>query len=130
MALYTKCILAPPEVADGLRVSVMSRHTHNDGITPDERIGSLHRHMPILGPSPRLIGDYLRRALPWEEFAERYVAEMRRPLARRRVVSLAATALVSNVTLLCIEREAEHCHRSILAELCAQEFPSLTIIHR
>ncbi len=130
MALYTKCILAPREVADGLRVSVMSRHTHDDGITPDERICDYDKHLPELGPSPVLIGSYLKRNLSWEAFAKRYLAEMRRPLAHRCVVSLAATALVSDVTLLCIERGVTYCHRGLLAELCQREFPRLTIIHR
>lgn len=130
MALYTKCILLAPEEADGLRVSVMSRHTYKDGITQDRRITPVDLHLPMLGPSPRLIGSYYREGLPWEEFAKRYRAEMRESACANHLARLAVTACVADVTLLCIEPKAEHCHRGILAELCARESPRLTIIHR
>lgn len=130
MALYTKCILLPPGEADGLRVSVMSRHTYKDGVTPDRRITPVDLHLPMLGPSPQLIGSYYREGLPWEEFAKKYRAEMREPACASYITHLAVTACVTNVTLLCIEREAQQCHRGILAELCVREIPRLTVIHR
>ena len=40
--LRTKCIKAPIESEDDLRVSVMSRHTLADGITPDPEINDGH----------------------------------------------------------------------------------------
>ncbi len=36
--LYTKSILKEKVPSDGIRISVMSRHTLNDGITQDNRI--------------------------------------------------------------------------------------------
>jgi len=36
--LKSKCILAEKNIDDGQRISIMSRHTLNDGKTPDERI--------------------------------------------------------------------------------------------
>lgn len=130
MALYTTSILKPRRIQDGLRVSVMSRHTHDDGITPDERIVDYDLHLPELGPSPALIGSYLRRRLDWEQFAQQYRTQMHRPAAHLVLVRLAAVALISDVTLLCIEREAHRCHRSILADLMLREFPSIGTKHR
>ena len=40
MSLFTKCILKEKENNDGLRISVMSRHTQNDGVKLDKRITS------------------------------------------------------------------------------------------
>ena len=36
--LYTKSIIKQKSLEDGCRISVMSRHTLNDGITIDSRI--------------------------------------------------------------------------------------------
>ena len=70
--IRTRCILAPKELTDGVRISVMSRHTLNDGVTPDLRITRklYDIHLPLLAPNPRLIGDYYKRDLPWEDFEE------------------------------------------------------------
>lgn len=69
--LRTSCILIPRSPIDGIRISVMSRHTLNDGKTPDHRLmGMFDEHRPELGPAPKLIGDYYR-GLSWAEFAEK-----------------------------------------------------------
>lgn len=38
MAIRARCILADKEDIDGMRISVMSRHTLNDGMTPPPEI--------------------------------------------------------------------------------------------
>lgn len=60
--LKTKCILAPESENDGLRISIMSRHTLEDGKTPDSRITPNHfdLHLPILAPHPKDVGAYYR----------------------------------------------------------------------
>jgi hypothetical protein len=57
MVLKSKCILAPQEKEDEERISIMSRHTLNDGITPDSRISTnlYTKHDTILAPNPKLI---------------------------------------------------------------------------
>ena len=130
MALYTKCILFEPTPEDGLRISVMSRHTQNDGITPDLRIKPYHIHMPILGPSPSLIGDYYKRGLGWKEYEKRYLGEIRDPAKAYLVRIIANLAITRNITLLCVEDEPSHCHRRLLAEECLRECPGLVVIHR
>ena len=68
--LKTKCILEPKEISDGLRISVMNRHTLNDGVTPDLRIDSSSYDLwfPWLAPPNLLLGDYYKRGLPWEQY--------------------------------------------------------------
>lgn len=123
--LFTKCILDDREETDGLRISVMSRHTKNDGVTPDTRLTDWDIHIPKLGPSPKLIGDYYKRDLLWDAFKERYLEEIRTPFKTKLVLAICNIALLENVTLLCIEETDEHCHRSLLYAECKRLFPSI-----
>ncbi len=51
--LRTKCILLPKEREDGLRISVMSRHTEDDGKTFCPKLNKMcAAHYSILGPAP------------------------------------------------------------------------------
>lgn len=130
MALFTKCILESPEPQDGIRISIMSRHTLSDGITPDARIQKFDIHMPILGPSPKLIGDYCKRGISWAEFETRYLNEIKQEPKCSLINYLACLAIKNDVTLLCIEETCEHCHRRLLAEACQLFIPKLLIKHR
>lgn len=130
--LFTACILRhKPHNFGGIRLSIMSRHTLNDGVTPDPRIKpSLYDfHVANLAPSPNLLGDYYKRGLPWEDFEIQYKKELRVPDKWCVVQGLARLALVTNVTLLCIEEKADHCHRRLLAEACKEHESRLKIEH-
>jgi len=109
----------------------MSRHTLNDGITPDPRItrDRFVIHLPQLAPSPKLIGNYYKRKLPWEEFQIRYLQEMRADPAREFVRFLSRMSLKNVITILCIEETAEFCHRRLLAEECKRLEPLIKITH-
>ena len=123
--LKTKSILAPKEEADGFRISVMSRHTLNDGKTPHPDItdASYDSWISTLAPPARLVGDYYKRGLPWEQFETRYLEYIRQPEVRIEVQNLAERSLDSVVTILCIEETPEFCHRRILAEECTRYQP-------
>ncbi len=128
--LFTKCIIKEVEPRDGYRISVMSRHTLDDGKTPDLRIKSWDVHYPLLGPSPRLIGEYKRGCMSWAKFARRYRLEIRDSFKLPNVLLLARFAFDNDVTILCIEETAEYCHRRLLAEECRKLVPELRIEHR
>jgi uncharacterized protein YeaO (DUF488 family) len=130
--LYTKCILKPPSPEDGFRISVMSRHTTNDGKTPDPRITEelFHVHLSHLGPDPKKIGAYLRKEITWREFASAYRKKLQERPSSTGVEMIAKGALDGNITILCIEETAERCHRRLLAEECKRRFPDLQIEHR
>jgi len=127
--LKTKSILELRENTDGLRVSVMSRHTLNDGITPNPNItrSSYDLWLKILAPPLRLVGDYYKRGLPWEEFEKRYLEYIRRPDIKLEVQKLAERSLDLVVTLLCIEESPEYCHRRLLAQECKIYQPDLVL---
>lgn len=128
--LKTKPILAPKEDSDGKRISVMSRHTLNDGITPHPQIdsNSYDVWMQELTPPAKLIGAYLKRGLPWEQFEKEYIAYIRQPDVELSVQNLAKHSLDSVITLLRIEESPEHCHRKLLAEECKRHYLDLVLI--
>ena len=128
--LKTKCILAPAERSDGLRISVMSRHTENDGVTPHPQITSANYHewhRRDFAPPGTLVGRYLRGWIKWPEYEERYLAYLREPQRAMRLKQLARRALSENITLMCVEPTPEHCHRRILAEECQRLLPDLEL---
>lgn len=126
--LYTKCIKARKGRTDGLRISVMSRHALSDGVTPEPEITQdmYHEWWPVLGPSPELIGAYLRGRITWEIFAAKYCLELRKKTDDLN--KLVRLALDTNVTLLCIEPTPLHCHRRLLAEACQKLNTRLRIV--
>lgn len=118
--LKTKCILVPKEVGDGLRISVMSRHTENDGITPHPGITPLtfDDWQKELAPPKKLVGSYYKGAVSWQEFEVQYLRFLRDYPQFQLVRELARRAMVRDITLLCIEETPEMCHRRLLAEEC------------
>ena len=127
--LKTKSILYDKEDTDGLRISVMSRHTLNDGLTPHPEItnSSYDQWLQILAPPPKLIGDYYKRGLPWEQFEQKYLNYIRSANIQTEVQKLAEQSLDSVITLLCIEESPEFCHRRLLAEECKKYQPNLVL---
>jgi uncharacterized protein YeaO (DUF488 family) len=131
MAIYTGCILIPPKPGC-LRISIMSRHTLNDGQTPDPRIdifSSFHLHLPLLGPPPKLIGGYYKRGISWEVFAQEYLEYIsNNDLCLQLLKALADKAETQDFELVCIEELPDHCHRKLLADWLKKSFPKLKII--
>ena len=118
--LKTKSILLPKEGSDGMRISVMSRHTLNDGITPHPQINSSSYDLwlPNLAPPAKLLGDYYKRGLPFEQFKEQYLSYINQHNIQIEVRYIAKKSVDSVITLLCIEESPEYCHRKILSEEC------------
>jgi len=129
--LKTKSILKEKEKSDGIRISVMSRHTYSDGITPDIRIKEnlYEEHLQKLAPEQKLIGAYYKRGLSWNEFEKKYLEQLQTKETSDKVKKLAKRSLEEDITILCIEDSPEKCHRRILAEECKRYEPSLMIKH-
>lgn len=126
--IITKPITSERTEEDGVRLSVMSRHTRTDGITPDPEIinSSFDEHIPKLGPPPELIGDYYKRGLSWNGFAEQYVAYLEN--TPEQIDNLLCLLVIrSTITLLCIESKPEHCHRRLLAEHCQKRYGRIAL---
>jgi uncharacterized protein YeaO (DUF488 family) len=86
--------------------------------------------MKILGPSPKLVGSHYNRGLPWSDFEEAYLLEIREPTKVLIVKKIARLALETDITFLCIEDDATECHRRLLAEECQRHQPKLRVLHR
>jgi uncharacterized protein YeaO (DUF488 family) len=115
--LKTRPIKDPKRADDGLRISVMSRHTLSDGITPDRKISTFmyDQWWRKLGPPSRLISDY-DNGLPWEEYEKRYIQYLR--TQKQLLTTLMQLARDADVTILCVEDSPLHCHRRLIAEVC------------
>lgn len=125
--LKTKCIKAPVSRDDGIRISVMSRHTLRDGVTPDVEI--LPENFDLwwteLAPPLPLIGAYCRDKL-WDKFEagfKEYLLSVETEL--RELVVLARS---TTVTIMCVEVSPEHCHRRLIAEACNKMCPELEVL--
>ena len=132
MSLYTKCIFCPKESTDGIRLSVMSRHTLNDGRTIDPRI-TLELYdewQTILAPSPKLVGAYYRKEVPWEVFEKKYLEYLRTVRLQGEVEIIARRAFETDITLLCVEETPQYCHRRLLAQECQWHLPALEVLHK
>lgn len=127
--LGTKCIKANREVTDGTRISVMSRHTLNDGVTPDQEIrpALYDLWLPELAPPPCLVGAYYKRGIGWEEFSDKYLNYIQISEIEEKAILVAETAMHENITLLCIEERPEQCHRRLLANRLEELRPGLII---
>lgn len=133
--LRTKCIFDPVSEEDGLRISVMSRLTKNDGRTPDPNIQPCDFHIPCFGPSSKLIRKYYKEE--WykdsalqTKFEEMYLQELESEEVVRRLKIFAKLALKYTVTFLCVEKCGGFCHRVILANKCKEFEPGLVVEHR
>lgn len=136
MTLQSRCILKPREVSDGTRISIMSRHTLSDGITPHPEIsdGLFDEHIIDLAPPPKLVGKWYRGELGGQnktifdkEFTPRYIEYIHSDTIEPIVFALAKTSLQQTVTVLCIESTPEMCHRRLLLEECQKIQPTLEI---
>lgn len=128
--LFTKSILKKSQKSDGLRFSVMSRHTLDDGVTPNSKIttGSYDVWLRELAPPDKLIGSYIKKRISWSEYKQQYISFL--SSKEPEVKKLAKRALNQDVTILCIEIDSKFCHRKILAYECKKYEPGLIIKHR
>ena len=127
--LKTKSILEQKEDLDGLRISIMSRHTLNDGKTPHPDIhpDSYDSWLPVLAPPARLIGSYYKRDLSWDKFEKEYLEYIMQPEVQIEIQNIIVRSMNSTTTILCIEDSPEYCHRRLLAEECRKLEPNLEL---
>lgn len=130
--IYTKSIIKE-KGKDEKRISVMSRHTKEDGITPDERIVkgvNFDEWRKEFAPPDVLVGSYYRKELSWEDFERKYLEFLRSEEIKPKVESFAKRCTEETITLMCIEDTADRCHRRLLAEELQKYQPNLKIVHK
>ena len=108
----TKCLYDPPDLSDGERVLVTRFWPRG---TSQARL-CIAEWMKVLAPSATLLSDWKDGRISWDEYEDRYRAEM--ASQRAVIATLAFRARYCTVTLLCYEREEDpHCHRYLLKKL-------------
>ena len=82
--------------------------------------------MKELAPTPEILRDY-RKDDDWERYVQRFEALMD---ARDIPYALDRASFESAAScLLCAEPEPDFCHRRLVAERLAAEWPGTTVIH-
>lgn len=130
--IFTKSIIKEKELGEK-RISVMSRHTKNDGVTPDERIiegVTFDEWQKDFAPPGKLVGAYYRKEISWEEFEKKYLEFLRNDEIKSKVENFAKRCTEETITLMCIEDTADKCHRRLLAEELQKYQPHLKIVHK
>jgi len=81
--------------------------------------------MPSLYPDWDLVRDWKQGRIPWDQYRERYLAILRSRWndgLKDEIMSMP-----DDVTLCCWEKEPQHCHRSIAAEVIGKVRPELEV---
>ena len=73
--------------------------------------------MKEVGTSPELIKQWKTGKMAWAQFKARYKKQMQGENEKKLIAELRGYANQGPITLLCIEKDPERCHRSILKEL-------------
>ena len=107
--IKTKSVYEPPEPTDGKRVLVMTIWPR--GVRKD-RVDEWQKD---LGTPKELIHRWKGGKVTWAVFTSQYKKSLNGKEAQLR--RLAEEGRKGDVTLLCTEKDAAHCHRSILKEV-------------
>jgi uncharacterized protein (DUF488 family) len=85
-----------------------------------------YRHMPVLAPEDDFLAQY-RKDRNWSRYVERFEALM----DAREVPRVLDRSLFENnvCCLLCSEANPERCHRRLVAERMAREWPGVEVVH-
>lgn len=91
-----------------------------------ELLGCEYHYFDFLAPSEEILRDY-RKDKNWTKFEQRY----RRLMEEREMVQRLDFSFFAEkpCCLLCSEHLPERCHRRLLAERLAQEWPGVEVVH-
>ncbi len=111
MTVHAKSAYDPASPDDGLRV--LTTRYWPRGVSKEHG----GRYMPQLAPSRELLHGFKHGGTSWVEYAGAYVAQMRNPDAVAAIHELATLATDDTVTIMCVCREDDQCHRVLLRGL-------------
>lgn len=85
-----------------------------------------YSHLPILAPTQEILDQYKKEKLGWEKYKPRFLALM----AERQIEKQLDRALFEEpCVLLCSEHDAEHCHRTLVAQYLQSKWGHIEIMH-
>lgn len=112
MIRIDKTVYDKPEASDGKRVLVMTIWPR--GVSKEK----VDVWMKELGTPKELISDWKAKRISWPKFAVEYRKSLKGK--EQLLKALAEESKKRTITLLCTDRDATHCHRSLLKEAIEQ----------
>jgi uncharacterized protein YeaO (DUF488 family) len=110
---------SPREINEGLRIGTVRRPPR--GVRKEDYAAKniYDVWFPNLAPSESLLKEALSQTdeKSWKAFKRKFMAEMKRPEAKRDLDLLAALSHQTNYAIGCYCQNESRCHRSILREL-------------
>ena len=108
MIKIEKTVYDKPESSDGKRILIMKIWPR--GISKDK----VDVWMKELGTDRDLIKKWKSGKISWNQFRTEYKKSLKGK--EEMLIELAKESQREDITLLCTDRDAEHCHRTLLAE--------------
>jgi uncharacterized protein YeaO (DUF488 family) len=130
MAVRIVRLGAPRATDEGLRLGTVRRPPRGVAKSDFAKRDFYDVWLPELAPSAPLVSWALSMpwtAQRWRTYVRRYLTEMKQPAAQHLIATLAALSRQTNFSVGCYCEDATHCHRSLLAELLAQN--GATVAH-
>jgi len=81
----------------------------------------------IVAPNKDDLEAYKNGSISWHEYSRRYREKLENIEAWTWMKNIATRARQKDVVLVCYEKDASHCHRSILLSRIRKLFPSTPI---
>ena len=79
-----------------------------------------------VAPSETLLSSFMDKKIPWEEYKHTYLMDLRDSVEAYHWMRNAAEDTENfEVILVCFEKDAGHCHRTLLAEEIVRTFPNV-----
>jgi len=111
VAIATKSVYERAEAGDGLRMLVTQYWPRGVART------TIDEYVRELAPSRALLHAYRNAELDWPRYRHQYLIEMRRQSALREIHRLAKIARSERITLMCVCKYEDQCHRTLLRDL-------------
>ena len=109
--VLTKSVYEPPDPLDGRRV--LTTQYWARGIPKS----AVDEYVRKLGPSRQLLHAFKRGEIDWPTYTTFYLQEMQNEESRRAIERLAEIAKSETITLMCVCKDENRCHRTLLQEL-------------
>jgi len=74
----------------------------------------------IVAPGTLLLKDWKNRRIDWDQYRSRYLEQVGHSAAVLWMKNIGNRARHHDVILVCYEKDATHCHRTLLAQLVAK----------
>lgn len=104
--LYTTCLSALKKIKRKIKSYYVMRNRGNDVVAPDQLD----------------LDQYRGGVLTWEGFKVNYQAKLMQPEAVEWMRRVSVEAVSEDVVLVGEEKDAEHCHRTLLAAMMMNMF--------